>query len=189
MNFIDLIEKYPKESILLISITSGSLGWLFRNLFQLFFENKKYWREQKTFFWKEKIGAAKKASEFYLEYLNLLNLIVLQFKLYKEGKIEHQRLIDLIEQEVNFYDKKLKQFPHFEYHHINLFYNFDQNKNLKLINDNYEVLQKIYELISSKNNENEIKIQFDKLHENYNTLYSNYLKYINDVREDLEKYI
>lgn len=190
MNFIELIEKFPKESTLLISSTATAVGWFSRNIFQLFFENRKYWREQKTFFWKEKINSAKKASEYYLEYLNFLNLAIIQFKLYEDGKIEHQNLIQSIEQEVNYYNLKLKQFPHFEHHHINLFYNFDQSENLKIINENYELLQKINEIVNSESiNEDEMKSQFSKIHHNYKILYSRFLNYIDIVRSDLEKYI
>jgi len=190
MDFIELIKQYPIEGSALISTIAASLGWIARNIAQLLLERSKYWREQRTFFWKEKINAAKKASEFYLEYLNLLNLMIIQFNLYKNGKIGHDTLISSIDQEVNFYNNRIKQFPHFEHHHINLFYDFNEKDNLKTVNENLEVLQKVTEMINSENpDDDSIKIEFEKINTNYIKLYDNYFSYIKIVREDLKRYL
>ncbi len=82
MEIIELWKEYPKIGGTMIAIVSASIGWILRNIFQLIIENHKYKREIKTFFWKEKINASKKASEFYLEQLNFLNLVRHQFEIY-----------------------------------------------------------------------------------------------------------
>lgn len=190
MEFIELIKHYPLESSTLITIAAGAAGWTIRNIVQLILDNSRYWREQRTFFWKEKIDASKKASEFYFEYLNLLNMFILQFKLYNEGKLEHSELITSVENEVNFYSQRLKQFPHFEHHHINLFYDFNEKENLEIANKNYELLQKVTEISKSKDfNEEKIKKHFEEINNNYKTLFDNHLKYIELVRNDIKKYI
>ena len=190
MNFVELISQYPKESALLITITSSSIGWLLRNFLQNFIEHKKYWTEQKTYYWKEKIESAKKASEFYLEYLNLLNLIIIQFKLYREGKIEHKLLIENFEKEVNFYSNKLKLFPHFEHHHINLFYNFNNENILKITNENQELIQNLHEILGYVNIESEkISDILEKIHNNYDSLVKIHTEYLNIIRKDLKEYI
>lgn len=190
MDFADLISHYPKESGLLITITSTSIGWFLRNISQILVEHRKYWTDQKTYYWKEKIESAKKASEFYLEYLNLLNLIIIQFKLYKEGKIEHTLLVENFEKEVNFYSNRLKLFPHFEHHHINLFYNFDNESILKITNENQELIQKIYEILNSKEIEYEkLSDILEKIYTNYGSLVKIHTEYLNIIRRDLKGYI
>ena len=74
---------------LLLSVICGAVGW-FANVI---WENSKYKREQKTYYWKEKITAGKKATEFYVEFLNLLNLYRIQFKLYKDSVIDGESLL------------------------------------------------------------------------------------------------
>src|SRR5690606_25093198 len=168
----------------LFPILCGVIGW-FANVI---WENSKYKREQKTYYWKEKINAGKKATEFYLEYLNLLNLFRLQFKLYKESFIDGESLLILIQQkEIEFYSQKLKQFPHYEYHHINLFYELIEDKNYLIVNENTETLQKINRINQSEDvKDNEISELFGKIGDNYEKLYNNVLLQLKKIQKDLE---
>lgn len=189
-----LLQEYPKAGATSIAIVSGSAGWLLRNVFQLIIENYRYSKELKTFFWKEKINAAKKASEFYLENLNFLNLVRIQFELCESGKIEHQQLIENFEKEVNFYREKLKSFPHFEHHHINIFYDFDESKIMSITDNSIEIQQKIQELISDQSTPSEefnqkIKDSLKTLKDNYFELFKIYKGYVKKVREDIGNYI
>ncbi|CAM3103722.1 hypothetical protein [Flavobacterium frigoris] len=177
--------KYSQKVLnIIIPIFCGVIGWIAN----VIWEKSKYKREQKTYYWKEKINAGKKATEFYLEYINLLNLIRLQFKLYKDNVIEGENLLINIQQEnVEFYSQKLKHFPHYEYHHINLFYELIEDNNFKIVNDNSEILQKINKINQSqiiKNNE--ISELFGKMEDNYEKLYNNVLLHLKKIQKDLE---
>ena len=193
MDIVKLLKEFPTESAALIATTSALLGWVGRNIFQLIVENWRYNKELRTFFWKEKINAAKKASEFYLENLNFLNLVRVQFELYENGKLEHQMLIQSIEKEVSFYREKLKSFPHFEHHHINIFYDFNENRSLKLTTETMEIQQKIHELISdtsisSEQFDSKIKEYSKNIKDNYSELFNIHKCYLKKVREDIGKY-
>ncbi|TDE04817.1 hypothetical protein [Flavobacterium sandaracinum] len=177
--------KYSQTVLnFIIPIFCGAIGWIAN----VIWEKSKYKREQKTYYWKEKINAGKKATEFYLEYINLLNLIRLQFKLYKDNVIEGDNLLINIQQEnVEFCSQKLKHFPHYEYHHINLFYELIEDNNFKIVSDNSEILQKINKINQSKNiRDNEINELFGKMEDNYEKLHSNVLLNLKKIQKDLE---
>jgi len=190
---MDPILQFIKDYSLIsgaIATTSASIGWVFRNLFEIFIENKKYNRELKTYFWKEKINASKKASEFYLEYQNLLYLLQLQIENLKSNKIEHQEFVKNIQKEVEFYTNKLKGFPHFEHHHINIFYEFDEQKSMELTNENYKLIRDISEINPSDNNSVQITQEtLNKLKKNYLKLFEIQKKYVKNVRNDISKFI
>jgi hypothetical protein len=46
----NLIKEYPKAGATGIAIVSGSLGWLFNNLFQIYLEKIRYKKEIRTYF-------------------------------------------------------------------------------------------------------------------------------------------
>ncbi|WP_282126799.1 hypothetical protein [Marinifilum flexuosum] len=184
------LKDYPKVAGVLISLVSGSLGWFFREIFQIIVENKKYKRELRTYFWKEKVNAAKKASEFYLEYKNFLNLMQLKFELFEVGKIEYDQFIDKIGIEVEQLNLKLKKFPHLEYHHINLFYEFNEEKSMLLSN---EINSLIQNLISLNAEDAELDIKAKKIYkairEKYAELEVIVNGYLDIVRNDIKGYI
>ena len=194
MDISNLIKQFPTEAMALIATTFTSVGWLSRNLFQLFFENRRYNKELKTYFWKEKINAAKKASEFYLETLNFFDLVRIQFNLYETGSIHHEKLIESIEREVVFYREKLKMFPHFEHHHINIFYDFDESESAKITAKTFEIQQKVFELVDNNEiNIEELEVKFKEysslIKNNYSELHRIYKTYVKQVRLDVAKYI
>ncbi len=197
MEIIELLKEYPKIGGTFIAIVSASLGWVFRNIFQLIIESRKYKREIKTFFWKEKINASKKASEFYLEQLNFLNLLKHQFEIYELGKIEHQEMFENIQKEVSFYSNKLKAFPHFEHHHINVFYDFNEQRSMEINKNTFEITQEIIDLRTTETDSaeeidrkiREIKSRAKKLKENYSELFDIYKSYLNTVRTDIKEYV
>ena len=180
--------KYSQTVLnIIIPMFFGLIGWIAN----VMWEKSKYKREQKTYYWKEKINAGKKATEFYLELLNLLNLYRLQFKLYKESIIDGESLlVNIHQKESEFYEQKLKQFPHFEYHHINLFYDLIEEENYQIVNENIEILQKINRINQSKDlKNNEISDLFGKMGDNYEKLYNNVLLHLKKVQKDLENQV
>lgn len=193
----NIIKEYPKVGVIGIATLSGSIGWLFNNLFQIYFENRRYKKEIRTYFWKEKLNSAKKASEFYLEYLNFLNLLRHSFETYETGKIEHQELFDNIQNEVHFYSEKLKAFPHFEHHHINLFFDFSDKRAIEINSETTKINQQILELkITESDSVQMIDEKVDKikslavnLKNNYAELFDINKKYLYLVRKDIKKFI
>ena len=183
----EYIKYYQTILDIIIPMFFGLIGWIAN----LMWEKSKYKREQKTYYWKEKINAGKKATEFYLELLNLLNLYRLQFKLYKESIIDGESLlVNIHQKESEFYEQKLKQFPHFEYHHINLFYDLIEEENYQIVNENIQILQKINRINQSKElNNNEISDLFGKMGDNYKKLYNNVLLHLKKVQKDLENQV
>jgi hypothetical protein len=197
MLFFDFLRDYPEIGATGIAIVSGGLGWFIRNLVQYFIDKSKYKKELKTFFWKEKINSAKKASEFYLEHMNYLNLLRHQFEIFEKGDIKHQELYDNIQKEVEFYSNKLKAFPHFEHHHINIFYDFDDERSIEINKRSFAIISEIIEL-RPKNTDtfqeidrkvNEIKYKTIELKDNYEEHFKIYKNYLKKVRKDIEDYI
>lgn len=193
----NIIKEYPKAGAIGIATVSGSLGWLFNNLFQIYLENRRYKKEIRTYFWKEKLNSAKKASEFYLEYLNFLNLLRHSFETYETGKIEHQELFDNIQKEVQFYSEKLKAFPHFEHHHINLFFDFSDKRAMEINSETTKINQQILDLKITENDSvhiidekvDEIKRLSVNLKNNYAELFDINKKYLDLVRKDIKEFI
>jgi hypothetical protein len=169
---------------LIIPILFSAIGWSAN----IIWENSKYKREKKTFYWKEKINACKKASEFYFEYLNFLSLAKLQFNLYKNSIIDGETLlIEIQQKEIEFYSKKIQQFPHYEYHHINLFYNLIDEINFQIVLENAEILQKIIKKKSSDSPlESETSELYGLIEKNYDKLQKNILINLQKVQKDLE---
>jgi DNA-binding ferritin-like protein (Dps family) len=197
MNFLDFLKDYPGIGAAGIAIVSGALGWFIRNLVQFFIDKSKYNKELKTFFWKEKVNSAKKASEFYLEHMNYLNLLRHQFEIFEKGEIEHQELYDNIQKEVEFYSNKLKAFPHFERHHINIFYDFDEERSMEINKRTFDINRELIDLQPKAGDTieeidrkvREIKDKASELKDNYEEHFKIYKKYLKDVREDLEDYL
>ena len=197
MNFLEFLKDYPGIGATSIAIVSGAVGWSIRNLVQFFIDKSKYNKELKTFFWKEKVNSAKKASEFYLEHMNYLNLLRHKFEIFEKGEIEHQELYDNIQKEVEFYSNKLKAFPHFEHHHINIFYHFDEKRAMEINKRTFDIQRELIDL-QPKQGDNleevdrkviEIKKRATELKNNYEEHFKIYKKYLKEVREDLEKYL
>ena len=194
---IKFIKTYTEIAAPILALVSGMVGWFANNLLQYFLDFQKYKKEIKTFFWKEKINAGKKASEYYLEYMNFLNLASSQFEMFELGMIENHLLIYNIQNEVKFYSDKLKSFPHFEFHHINIFYEFEESKSIEITNSINKNLRNITELkIEESDSKTEIdrKVEetreyFKNLKLDYSQLFSIYKEYLKTVRLDIKKYI
>lgn len=197
MNLLDFLKDYPGIGATAIAIVSGALGWFIRNLIQFFIDNSKYNKELKTFFWKEKLNSAKKASEFYLEQMNYINLLKHQFEVFEKGEIGHQELYENIQKEIEFYSNKLKAFPHFEHHHINIFYDFDEKRSIEINKRTFDINRELIELQPKEGDTLEeidikiieIKKRAAELKDNYDEHFNIYKKYLQKVRKDLKDYL
>lgn len=190
MDFFDFLRDYPAIGGTAIGAIFGAifgvLGWTGKTAYELYIEKIRFKRDLKTSFWKEKINAAKKASEYYLEFLNLLNLARIQYENYESGKIEYGNLIKIFQAELVSYQEKLKAFPHFEHHHINIFYDFDQKKPREITDKIITSLREISELNPDTDNVNRTKELFEGLKKSYKELFDIHSDYVKIVREDLK---
>ena len=197
MNLLDFLKDYPGIGATAIAIVFGALGWSIRNLIQFFIDSSKYNKELKTFFWKEKLNSAKKASEFYLEHMNYINLLKHQFEVFEKGEIGHQELYENIQKEIEFYSNKLKAFPHFEHHHINIFYDFDEKRSMEINKRTFDINRELIELQPKEGDTLqeidtkiiEIKKRAAELKDNYEEHFNIYKKYLQKVRKDLKDYL
>ncbi|MCW4470495.1 hypothetical protein OGH69_16100 [Flavobacterium sp. MFBS3-15] len=197
MLFFEFLKEYPEIGTASIAIVSGSLGWFINNLFQFFVEKSKYNKELKTFFWKEKLAAAKKASEFYLETINYFNLLKHQFEMYEKGELKHEELNINLQKEIDFYSNKLKTFPHFEHHHINIFYDFDEQRSMEINERTSDINRELIDLMPNIIDTQEevdrkirqIKDRTRQLQSNYDELVKIYKKHLKNVRKDIEDYL
>lgn len=197
MNLLDFLKDYPGIGATAIAIVSGALGWFIRNLIQFFIDNSKYKKESKTFFWKEKLNSAKKASEFYLEQMNYINLMKHQFEIFEKGEIGHQELYENLQKEIEFYSNKLKAFPHFEHHHINIFYDFDEKRSIEINKRTFDINRELIELQPKEEDSLEeidikiieIKKRASELKDNYEEHFNIYKKYLQKIRKDLKDYL
>ncbi|MCL1671713.1 hypothetical protein [Elizabethkingia ursingii] len=188
----ELKEFLMKEfniSSLVMSTSAVILGWIFREAYQVFFIDRiKYKRELGAHYWKEKVEASKKASEFYLEIINLLNLLIIQYGQYKKGNFLKNQLYEIYQEQINSYSRRLMDFPHLEYHHINLFYNFNVKKLMHVLEELREELSNLYNLnIQDIEYDNKLSDCINKLEENTKYLSSNFESYLEIVRNDLKK--
>jgi hypothetical protein len=190
MELLNFLRDYPAIGGVAIGAIFGAifgvLGWIGKTAYELYVDKTRYKRELKTLFWKEKISAAKKASEYYLEYLNFLNLARIQYENFEKNEIEYATLIEDFQSQMVFYQDKLKTFPHFKHHHINIFYDFDQDNSMKITNEIIAYLREIMELNSEIENKAKTKELFGGLKRNYETLFNIHKEYIKKVREDLQ---
>ena len=193
VEIIEIIEKHPKTSAIIIAIFSGTIGWLLRNLAQLYIDLHKHKREVRTFFWKEKIHSAKKASEFYLEYINFLNLLQNQFDNLKSDKDDEQEFIQNMSEQIQHYANKIKNFPHFEHHHINIFYDLINTEasdiNVKLNNLNRKLTETSMKDIDFSEKRNQLNEILEEIRDCYANLLGIQKKYLNQIREDIKNYV
>lgn len=190
---VAIIEQYPKTSAIFIALFSGTIGWLLRNLIQLYIDSLKHKREIRTFFWKEKLLSAKKASEFYLEYINLLNLTQYQFDNLKSDNENEQEFQQNIENQIKYYTNKIKNFPHFKHHHINVFYDLINTKSpeiiLRINNLNRALIETSKENIDFSEKKNQMNGIIEQIKKCYAELVEIQKDYLNQIRDDIKNYV
>lgn len=187
MDFFCFLKDYPGPGALAIGAIFGTIGWIGRSIFDVIIEKKRYNRELKTYLWKEKIDASKKASEFYFEYSNFLNLARIQFENFRLQEIGHGTLIENFQKEVQFYADKLKSFPHFEHHHINIFFEFDEKKSMEITNRINATNRQIMELNPEIDETEKAKALFKIIEDCYSELFKLQKGYTKKVRDDIKK--
>jgi hypothetical protein len=197
MTILELLKEHPSIEGALIALFSGISVIIIQNILQFLIEKAQYKKELRTFFWKEKINSAKKASEFYLEQMNYFNLLIQQFEIFESGQIKYNELYENLNKEIEYYSNKLKSFPHFEHHHINIFYDFNDKRSMELNKRTFDIIKELIDLQPKKEDSNDdldkklnqIKIKSSELKDNYNEHFEIYKKILKEVQNDIKKYL
>lgn len=195
MDLLNLLKDYPAIGASLIALISAFAGGFFNNIFQLYKDRLGHKRELNGFILKEKIHAAKKASEYYLEQLNYYNLIIQQLNFLTNVDNPNPQMIDDLNKQVEFYSEKLKKFPHFKHHHINIFYEIIDEKSIDLISETFKLNQEILDLKVNKedsleimeNKIGQITVKAKRQKEVYEEHYKILKGYLKDIRNDIKK--
>ena len=133
------LQDYTPVAIALVTLTAGGFGYILREIIGNIYSKKKEARDLKAFLWKEKIQAAKKASEFYYQQLNFLELAYQQTKLDEPQQELHKDLIQSINNDLESLRQKIYDFSHYEYHHIQIFYEIDGEIPRKLVSKLFDI--------------------------------------------------
>lgn len=197
MTILELLKEHPSIEGALIALVSGITVIIIQNILQFLIQKTQYKKELRTFFWKEKINSAKKASEYYLEQMNYFNLLIQQFEIFENGQIGYNELFENLNKEIEYYSNKLKSFPHFEHHHINIFYDFNDKRSIELNKITFDIIKELIDLQPKKDDSNsdldiklnQIKIKASELKDNYNEHFEIYKKILKEVQNDIKKYL
>lgn len=185
-----LLEETEKTTQILTTILGGAVGAgvfsLIALLINNYFGNKRYKKELKTFLWKEKIEASKKASEFYLEYMNFINTSITHFEILNADK----NLVSGLEEAIELHGKKLSNFTNFNHHHINVFIDlFDDEIEDKSLSISIN-LMKIRNLSSqNKLTENVFKGLIDVIKSDYKEVLDFHKNKFSEVRNKINEFI
>ena len=195
MEIFKFLKDYPEIGAIAIATVSGAIGFFVRSIVSYYTEKSKKQLELKEVFWKEKIQASKKASEYYLHHMSFISLTADRYEMLENNKPENKELIKSTEKIIEIYKNRLLEFPHFEHHHINLFYDFDGTKTSEIVKEDYKCFQNIGAIEFYPNDTLEIiNHKLEKLSENFKILKINsnkindiYKGHLSTIREDLKK--
>lgn len=180
----DITTGIDYISVFLGSAFGAGLISLIAIVLNNYFGSLHYKKDLKTFLWKEKIEAAKKASEYYLEFLNYINLLIVHLELLSDDDIG----VSDLGKELIFYENKMKSKTTLDHHHINIFYDLISNESSELTIKIQKSIHKLT-LISESDNLDLTKEIIEELKECYSELLNLYKKQIGNVRESIRKYI
>lgn len=190
----EFIENYPKIGSTSLASIFTMIGYFSKTLIDLFIEKRKRKHAYKSEFWKEKLNASKKASEFYFEQLNLFELICQNIDLQLSGKSINPDLLLGIQNSINRVNERVSNPKNFEHHHINIFYDFDHDelreKSKELINqiqDVYFLMKENSESYGKKNDE--VINSYSKVKNTIISIDSKYRSYLATIRDDLNKVV
>ncbi|WP_028888575.1 hypothetical protein [Tenacibaculum ovolyticum] len=191
MVLLTMFQESQSNTNLWTSIFGGAIGAGIISLIAIvlnrYYDKIKYNKEVKTFLWKEKIEAAKKASEFYLEFLNYINLLITHFELLSDDEIGSSELANRI----SLYENKFIINTNYAHHHINIFEDLlnDDTKIFTLrINKAFHKI-KLSKKEERKLNQKEIIILIDELKLCYSQLEIIQKEQLSKVRNSIKNYL
>ncbi|TYP98800.1 hypothetical protein C7447_102115 [Tenacibaculum adriaticum] len=181
-------EPQIDSNSFLLSLFGGALGGGIFSLIAIilnnYFEKNKYEKEIKTFLWKEKIQASKKASEFYLEIINYFNLAIANLELILDEEIGYSSLSE----KIAFHENRINSINSFEHHHVNIFYDLvseeAKNQSIKL----NKAIHKI-KLLNIDDDRDKIIFLITDIRDCYSSLENIYIDQLSNVRSNIKSYI
>ncbi len=193
----DFLKEYPQVGTLIIGLFFTSIGYFGKTIIDILLEKRKREAGLQELFWKEKIQAAKKASEYYYMHLSFLQINAEKIETYINGKEYSEVLNESFEEVIEKLQKKIVEPSNFEHHHINLFYSFDESKIHDLNKERFEILQELESVKFSPDDDkiiwmrkrDAINTNYLKLINNYKKLYKIYDKNMNIVKGDITDFI
>ena len=190
----DFIKEYPEIGTLCIATIFTAFGFIFKNLIDFLLEKRRKKAELKAVFWKEKINAAKKASEYYFEQLSFYELTLSKLNVLLNEKKTSISLIESLEKSINIISERINNPISFEHHHINIFYDFNQQPLKDKVLDLMSQFQDIYNLMEKeeKLNDEEFKnylFTTMNIKNNIEGISDFYRGYLDMIRTDLKKHI
>ncbi len=191
MEFIfRILRNNPEIGTLFIATTFTAIGFIFKTLIDTFLENKRYKNEIKRTYWTERINAAKKASEYYYDHLELIGLMIhkIDIVLNQDGP---GSLPETIQQTIEIVSQRSTNPKSFEHHHIHMFYDFDTDVLDQLNTESFRIIQNLQQIeildsdsperINEKLGEGrELLVTLKHNHQTKKDIYKKYLKKISD---------
>ena len=197
MDFIfKILRENPEIGTLFIATSFTAIGFIFKTLIDTFLENKRYKNEIKKSYWTERINAAKKASEYYYDHLELIGLMIhnIDIVLNQDGP---GSLPETIQKTIENISQRSVNPKSFEHHHIHMFYDFDTDIFDQLNTESFNIIQNLQkiEILDSDSSEindeklskgRKLLLELKSSHLAKKALYKKYLKKISD---DLAEFI
>ena len=197
MEFVfKILRDNPEIGTLFIATTFTATGFIFKTLIDTFLENRRYKNVLRKTYWSERINAAKKASEYYYDHLELLGLMIhkIDIVLNQDGPGD---LPETIQKTIEIVSDRNVNPKSLEHYHIHMFYDFDTQvldqsnmESFSMIQD----LQKI-EILNSDSPEtineklNRGRELLQNLKSNHQAQREIYRKYLKKISEDLAEFI
>ncbi len=189
------MRDYPEIGALFIATTFTALGFIFKTLIDTFLENKKNKNEIRRIYWTERINAAKKASEYYYDHLELIGLMIHKIDIALNHNTPSS-LDEIISVTIEKLSQRSINPTSFEHHHIHMFYNFDFEIFDKLNVQSFDLIKKLenFEILESDSfgvidkKLEEMKSILLELKNNHKTKKDIYKKYLKRINNDLGEF-
>jgi len=194
---LQFLKDYPEIGSLCIATFFTAIGFFGKTLIELLLDKRRKKAELRELFWKEKIQAAKKASEFYYEHLSFLNILSQQIEVEINEKENSEALASSFQKQIINLSNKITNPTHYEHHHINIFYDFDEKELHELNMNSFEIIQDIQAIQFLEDDSIEVinenlelvKKYSKKLKLNYEKSIAIYRKYLKLIRKDITKFV
>jgi len=174
-----------------------ALGYFAKTIIDFVLDKRRRKAQLRELFWKEKIQASKKASEFYYEHLAFLNLLTQKIETEINEKEFSEILAKSFQKQILNLSNKITNPSHYEHHHIHIFYDFDETELNELNKNSFEILQDMESIVFEPDEKldsiakklDEVKSLSKKLKINYEKSIKIYRKYLKSIRGDIKEYI
>lgn len=194
---LEFLKDYPAIGGICIATIFSALGYFGKSIIELILEKRRKKTEQKEFLWKEKIEAAKKASEYYFENLSYLKLVKQNFETQLNGENYSPVLNDSFQSHLTLISDRIKNPENFQHHHIRIFYDIDESDLDQIDEESFIIIQKMDMLVilesddeeSIREKQNQMKILNSQLKDNFEKTASIYKSLLDKIRKDLSSIV